>query len=365
MGKLQGHGFNPVITSLPGEIYSRFARRKVLFLLVTLLGLAAMSVAAIFVGGARLSLGEVIRAVAGIFPFIPLEIEPGTATIVQHLRLPRIVMGIVAGGGLAIAGCVMQGALKNPLVSSFTMGVASGAALGASLAIILGFGMVGTGRYIIIANAFIFALGTTFIILALGRLRGINPESFILVGIALLFFFGAVTASLQYIATEAQLAAVIHWTFGTLTGSAWENILIVLAVQVICFPLLMKYSWDLNTMACGGDEVATSLGVNCGRVRVMVLALGALITATIISFTGIIGFVCLVAPHITRLLVGSDHRFLLPGATLIGATLLLVADTLGRTVFSPVIIPVGIVISFVGAPFFLYLLMRRRGVGWQ
>jgi len=362
---MKGQVFNTTTTSLPHEIYSRFARRKVVFLLVILVGLAAISVASIFVGGARLSLGEMSRAVAGLFPFIELEIDHGTVAIVQHLRLPRIVMGMLAGAGLAIAGGVMQGALRNPLVSSFTMGVASGAALGASLAIILGFGMVGAERYIIIVNAFIFALGTTFLILALGRLRGITPESFILVGIALLFFFGAVTASLQYIATEAQLAAVIHWAFGTLTGSAWENILIVLAVQVICLPLLIKYSWDLNCMASGGDEVATSLGINCGRARMIVMVLAALITASIISFTGIIGFVCLVAPHITRLLIGSDHRFLLPGAALVGASLLLAADTLGRTVFSPVIIPVGIVISFVGAPFFFYLLMTRRRAGWE
>lgn len=362
---MQGQVFDSTTTSLPHEVYSRFARRKVIFLLAAVAGLAVMSVAAIFVGGARLSLGEVIRAVVGVFPFIQLEIDPGTAVIVQYLRLPRIVLGVLAGGGLAIAGAVMQGALRNPLVSSFTMGVASGAALGASLAIILGFGVIGPEKYIIILNAFLFALGTTFIILALGRLRGITPESFILVGIALLFFFGAVTASLQYIATEAQLAAVIHWAFGTLTGASWENIMVVLVVQAVCFPLLIKYSWDLNTMASGGDEVACSLGVNCGRVRVMVMVLAALITATIISFTGIIGFVCLVAPHITRLLIGSDHRFLLPGAALVGATLLLAADTLGRTAFLPVVIPVGIVISFVGAPFFFFLLMSRRGAGWQ
>jgi len=251
------------------------------------------------------------------------------------------------------------------MVSSFTMGVASGAALGASLAIILGFGMVGPEKYIIVINAFIFALGTTFLILAMGRLRGVTPESFILVGIALLFFFGAATSSLQFIATEEQLSAVIHWAFGTFTGISWDNILIVLAVQVVCLPLLIKYSWDLNTMAAGGDEVATSLGVNCGRVRMIVMVLAALITATIISFTGIIGFVCLVAPHITRLLIGSDHRFLLPGAALVGAILLLAADTLGRTLFSPVIIPVGIIISFVGAPFFFFLLMSRRRAGWQ
>jgi iron complex transport system permease protein len=350
---------------LPHEIYSAFARRKVIFLLFALAGLAGMAMGAIFVGGARLSLGEAMRALAAGFPFAQLEIDPGTAAIVHHLRLPRIVMGILAGGGLAVAGGAMQGSLRNPLVSSFTMGVASGAALGASLAIVLGFAVVGAERYVVIANAFLFALGTTFVILALGRLRGITPESFILVGIALLFFSGAVTTGLQYIATEAQLAAVVHWAFGTLTGSTWENILIVLAVQAVCFPLLMKYSWDLNAMASGGDEVATSLGVNCGRIRVMAMVLAAMITATIISFTGIIGFVCLVSPHITRLLIGSDHRVVLPGAALVGATLLLAADTIGRSAFLPIVLPVGIVISFIGAPFFFFLLMSRRREGWQ
>ncbi|MCL0065868.1 iron ABC transporter permease [Dehalococcoidia bacterium] len=362
---MQGQVSDPTMISRPHEIYSRFANRKVIFLLLALIGLVVMSMLAVFVGGARLSMGEMMRAIVEMLPFVHVEIDPGTAAIVQHLRLPRIVMGVLAGAGLAVAGGVMQGALRNPLVSSFTMGVASGAALGASLAIILGFGMVGPEKYIIVLNAFIFALGTTFLILAMGRLRGVTPESFILVGIALLFFFGAATSSLQFIATEAQLAAVIHWAFGTFTGISWDNILIVLAVQVVCLPLLIKYSWDLNTMASGGDEVATSLGVNCGRVRMIVMVLAALITATIISFTGIIGFVCLVAPHITRLLIGSDHRFLLPGAALVGAILLLAADTLGRTLFSPIIIPVGIVISFVGAPFFFFLLMSRRRAGWQ
>ena len=362
---MQGQVSDTTTISRPHEIYSRFASRKVIFLLLALMGLVAMALIAVFVGGARLTMGEMMGAILDMFPFVHIEVDRGTAAIVQHLRLPRIVMGMLAGAGLAIAGGVMQGALRNPLVSSFTMGVASGAALGASLAIILGFGMVGPEKYIIVINAFIFALGTTFLILAMGRLRGVTPESFILVGIALLFFFGAATSSLQFIATEEQLSAVIHWAFGTFTGISWDNILIVLAVQVVCLPLLIKYSWDLNTMAAGGDEVATSLGVNCGRVRMIVMVLAALITATIISFTGIIGFVCLVAPHITRLLIGSDHRFLLPGAALVGAILLLAADTLGRTLFSPVIIPVGIIISFVGAPFFFFLLMSRRRAGWQ
>ena len=348
------------------EKYEKFAKKKIKFLLASLVFLALMALIATSFGGAGLSLGEVARAVAAkIFPFSNSEVELGTEVIVWQLRLPRIVMAILAGAGLAMSGAAMQGVLRNPLVSPFTMGVASGATLGASVAIILGFSLTGTEKYVVIANAFLFALGTTFLILALGRLRGVTPESFILVGIALLYFFGAITALLQYIATEGELAEVIHWTFGTLTGSSWENILIVLAAEAFCFPWLLKYSWDLNAMASAGDEVATSLGINCGRVRMTVMALSALVTATIISFTGIIGFVCLVAPHITRLLIGGDHRFLLPCACPIGAILLLAADTIGRTAFSPTVIPVGIVISFIGAPFFFYLLMTRRRQYWQ
>ena len=346
----------------PGELYSRFVGRKVLFILASLLLCVGTALVATALGSARLTVGEVFRAViAG-----PLRAElDANRVIVWHLRLPRIVMGIVAGAGLAIAGAAMQGALRNPLVSPFTLGVASGATLGASLAIILGFSLVGAGRYVVIANAFLFAMGTSLLILAIARLRGISPESFILVGIALMYFFGAFTSFLQYVATEGELAEVIHWAFGSLSRASWGNILVVTAVLLFSFPLLIKYSWDLNALAQGGDEVAKSLGVNCGRVRVMTMALSSLIAASIVCFTGIIGFVGLVAPHITRLLIGGDHRYLLPASAALGAVLLIAADTIGRMVISPAVIPVGIVISFIGAPFFFYLLMTRRRRYWQ
>jgi iron complex transport system permease protein len=350
----------------PGELYSRFTGRKALFILASLALLAVVALVATSLGGASLGIGDVFRAViAG--PPSGVESNPVDLdrVIVWHLRLPRIVMGIIAGAGLAIAGAAMQGVLRNPLVSPFTLGVSSGATLGASIAIILGFSLVGSGRYVVIANAFVFAMGTSLLILAIGRLRGITPESFILVGIALMYFFGAFTSFLQYVATEGELAEVVHWAFGSLTGSKWGNIGIVSAIMLGCLPWLLKYSWDLNAMAQGGDEVAQSLGVNCGRVRVISMTLAALVTATIICFTGIIGFVCLVAPHITRLLIGGDHRFLLPCSCVLGAALLLAADAIGRTVISPTIIPVGIVISFIGAPFFFYLLMTRRRQYWQ
>ena len=338
--------------------YTRFVSRKTLVILLGLVLLVVIALVSTTLGGASLSVGDVIRAFVQRLSAMGQNVKPSIAeVIVWNMRLPRVVMGALSGAGLALAGAAMQGILRNPLVSPFTLGVASGATLGASLAIILGFSLVGAARYVVIGNAFLFAMGTSMLILALGRLRGITPASFILVGIALLNLFGAATSFLQYIATEGELAEVIHWAFGSLTGSSWTNILVLFLALVISIPFLFRASWDINAMAQGGDEVAKSLGVNCGRIRVMTMLLSSLITASIISFTGIIGFVGLVAPHCARLLIGSDYRFLLPASAVLGAILLLVADALGRTVASPIIIPVGIVISFIGAPFFFYLLM--------
>jgi len=342
------------------EVYAKLTARKVLFILVTLGSLVALVLVATSLGSADLEVTSVASAIAArIFPFLNLEVSTKVDVIVWDIRLPRVVLGIIAGAGLAISGAAMQGITRNPLVSPFTIGISSAAAFGASIAIVLGAGMVGGEKYLIITNAFVFALLAAFLVLSLARIRGMRPETLILTGIALMYFFSAATSVLQYIATEEELHAVIHWLFGSLTGASWENILIVLIISSCCLPLLIKYSWDLNAMIAG-DEVATTLGVNTRRVRTVCMALATIITAGIICFTGIIGFVCLVAPHITRMIVGADHRFLLPSSCVVGGILLLGADALGRTVFQPTIIPVGIVISVVGVPFFVYLILRTR-----
>lgn len=342
------------------EVYAKLTARKVLFILVGLGGLVALVLVATSLGSADLGVTSVASAIAArIFPFLNLEVSTKVDVIVWDIRLPRIVLGIVAGAGLAISGAAMQGIMRNPLVSPFTIGISSAAAFGASVAIVLGAGMVGGEKYLIITNAFIFALLAAFLVYSLARIRGMRPETLILAGIALMYFFSAATSVLQYIATEEELHAVIHWLFGSLTGASWENILVVVIMFCCCLPFLIKYSWDLNAMIAG-DDVATTLGVNTRKVRTVCMALATLITAGIICFTGIIGFVCLVAPHITRMIVGADHRFLLPCSCILGGLLLLGADTLGRTAFQPAIIPVGIVVSVIGVPFFLFLILRTR-----
>lgn len=342
------------------EVYSKLTARKVLFILVGLGGLVALALVATSLGSADLGVSSVASAIAArIFPFLNLEVSTKVSVIVWDIRLPRIILGIVAGAGLAISGAAMQGIMRNPLVSPFTIGISSAAGFGASVAIVLGAGMVGGGKYLVITNAFVFALLAAFLVYSLARIRGMRPETLILAGIALMYFFSSATSLLQYIATQEELHAVVHWLFGSLTGASWENILVVSIIFSCCLPFLIKYSWDLNAMVAG-DDVATTLGVNTRKVRTVCMALATLITAGIICFTGIIGFVCLVAPHITRMIIGADHRFLLPCSCILGGLLLLGADTIGRTAFQPTVIPVGIVVSVIGVPFFIYLILRTR-----
>jgi iron complex transport system permease protein len=344
--------------------YSKFTRKKVLLLIVILILLLLLIIVSACIGPADLSVGDVLYAlVARFIPYV--EAPQFNDAVVWDLRLPRIIMGVVGGAGLAVAGAQMQGITKNPLVSPFTIGISAAAALGASVAIMFGIGFVGAGTAIIISNAFIFAMLSAIIVFGLAKLKGTSPETMILAGIALTYFFSALTSVLHFFASEEELMAMVHWTFGTLSGITWNEIGIVSIVIMFCIPILVKYSWDLNAMATGGDEAAKGLGVNTNRVRVVSLILSALITATIISFTGIIGFVGLVAPHITRFIVGGDHRFLLPGSCIIGAILMVGADTVGRTILSPIILPISIVVSFIGVPLFLYLLLTRKQNYWR
>lgn len=335
-------------------------RKKVLFPVIGLVLLIVFGVFSASWGAAAITARDVVSSVlAKLFPFTGAQASRLADTIVWSLRLPRIAMAMVAGAGFAVSGAAMQGILRNPLVSPFTIGLSSGAGFGASLAIVLGVGVLGSGPYLIMGNAFFFAMLSACLVYGLARLRGVSPETLILAGIALMYLFSAATSMLQYVAADHQLQGVVFWLFGSLSSATWSHLAIVGAVLLVCLPLLLKYAWDLNALAAG-DDVAASLGINARRVRMTVMILASLITATIICFTGIIGFVCLVAPHITRMMIGNDHRFLICFASIVGALLLLAADTVGRTIVAPTELPVGIVTAFIGVPMFIYLLITRR-----
>lgn len=344
------------------HLHSKFAARKVLFIAFGLAVLAALAIVAVSVGASSVGLGDVLRAIGSRLPFANVQCDSLVSAIVWNIRLPRVLMAIVAGMCFAVSGAAMQGTLRNPLASPYTMGISSAAGFGAALAIVLGVS-VASGSYVVIANAFLFSLLAALLVFGIARIRGVSPETLILGGIAMMYLFSASTSFLQYVASDSAVAAVVYWLFGSLTSATWRSLLVVSAVLAVSLPPLMRYSWDLNALAAG-DEVAASLGVNAGRVRMIVIGLAVLLTATVICFTGIIGFVCLVAPHITRMLIGDDHRFVVPSSCIVGALLLLGADTLGRTVIAPAEIPVGIITSFVGVPLFVYLLLTRKRQYW-
>ncbi|AFK22421.1 iron(III) ABC transporter permease [Pyrococcus sp. ST04] len=329
-----------------------------IFILLLLIFL--VSVLSLMKGSYPLTPKQVVLAIAGKEP------RPITYTI-WNIRLPRIIAGIIVGASLALSGAVLQGILRNPLATPFTMGVSHGAMFGASLAIILGAGYAeSTGRvsivnpYSIILLAFAGAMASTLVIVVLAKMKGLSPQAMILAGVAMSSLFTALTTLIQYFANELQLAAMVYWSFGDLGRPYWkENIIMILSFTPIFVYFLFK-RWDLNATSVG-DEIALSVGVEVEKTRLVSAILSAFLTAVTVAFVGVIGFIGLIAPHMIRLIFGGDYRFLIPLSSLLGALILLAADTVARLLLSPLILPVGVITSFLGAPMFLYLLVKMEG----
>ena len=340
------------------EGYTRLKKTRALFVGGLLSALAVLIGVAVTLGSADFTVGESYLAIlAGLFPGTFSAPDLAT-TIVWDFRLHRVLFAVCAGFGLAVAGSVMQGILRNPLASPFTLGIASAATTGASIAIVLGAGVAG-GEYLVIGNAFLFALLAALAIYGMARYRGIGSETMVLAGIAVMYLFSAVTSLLQYVGTAEELQAVVFWMFGSVGKSTWPKLGLVTLVIACTVPYLIYRAWDLNALA-EGDEVAAGLGVPVERSMMVFMMVASLITAVIICFTGTIGFIGLVAPHITRMAIGGDYRTLIPASGLVGAVLLLAADSVGRSILAPQVLPVGIVTAFLGVPFFIYLFMHRR-----
>jgi len=350
------------------RLYHKGKKRKIVVILSILMALLVAVLVSVSLGAGSPGLEAAARVIfAKLFPF--LNIDPGpklTQSIILDLRLPRIVLAIIAGAGLAASGATMQGALRNPLVSSYILGISSAAGFGAALAIVFGIGVLsGVGGYLVIANAFVFSLLAMVIVYGIARLRGVTTETVILAGVAIGFLFSALLALIQYLTPQYEaLRAVVFWLMGGLNSASWEGIMIVFPIVLVTVVLMVQQSWNINVMSMG-EEVATSLGVTSKRVLTVTMVLETLATASIISFTGVIGFVCLISPHIARMVIGSDHRFLIPCSALIGACLLLCSDTVGRLVIQPAELPVGIVTSLLGVPFFIYILASKRRQSWR
>jgi len=287
--------------------------------------------------------------------------------VVMDIRLPRVVLGALVGAALAVSGAVMQGLFRNPLADPGIVGVSAGAGLGAALFIVLGNAalapvMALLGIYAVPLAAFCGGLITTLLLYRIGTRGGVTSvATLLLAGIALGALSGAMTGLLVYVADDQQLRDLQFWGLGSLAGANWDKVLAaapIILVMLFSVPFLAR---GLNALTLG-EAAANHLGIRVQRLKNLSILLVAAATGASVAVSGGIGFVGIVVPHLLRLTMGPDHRYLLPAAALLGAALLIAADTLARTIVTPAEMPIGIITAFAGAPFFLWILLRKRGL---
>ncbi|ONH35554.1 ABC transporter permease [Protofrankia sp. BMG5.30] len=318
-------------------------------------------VAAVSIGAAAISPADVWSSILGHLVGGG-HTPPIDDQIIWQVRTPRVLLAFVVGAGLAVTGAVLQAVVGNPLADPYVLGVSSGASIAAVAVLTLG-GVATTGLLPTIGvsgAAFAGAVATLVLVIALGRRQGrLDPHRLLLAGVAIGYLLQAGTSFLQLRVGSNQLAAVLFWLLGTVSGADWQKLRLPTVIVLAATVWLLAQARQLNALVLG-DEAAASLGVSVSRLRAQLLAVCAALTAAVISVAGGVTFVGLVAPHCVRLLIGSDHRRLLPVAALLGGVFLVLADLVGRVVARPMEVPLSIVTAVAGVPFFL-LLLRRSG----
>ncbi len=340
------------------SLYSELVRKRFLFILLFLISCIAVSSLNLMIGPIKLGIYEIIRGLVS-------QSNDTTHVVIWEYRLPWTLMALLVGGALGLAGLEMQTILNNPLASPYTLGVSAGAGFGAALAYVLGIKLLPSipMEFVIPVNAFAFSFLTCMLIMFIGKIRGFTSETLVLGGIAISFMFQSLLALLEYYASEETLQAIVFWLFGSLTKSTILKSQIVAVVLLIVTLLLLFKSWKITALRLG-EEKAKSLGVNTEAMRIEVLIYVSLLTSAAICFVGIIGFVGLVAPHIARILIGEDQRFLIIGSVLCGAVILSAGAVVSKVVVTGAIFPIGIITSMLGIPFFMFLIMKGRRQIW-
>ena len=343
--------------------------KSALGLMVMAALLAVVSVFSLGTGAAPVGPLQVLTALAHQLGLaLPWTVEPHHEAIVISIRIPRILLGIVVGGGLALSGAVMQGLFRNPLADPGLIGVSSGASVAAVAVIVLGTSVLGfatttLGPFALSIAAFVGGTATTFLVYNLSRIRGrVSVSTMLLAGIAINAMAGAATGVFIFVADDAQLRNLTFWSMGSLAGATWTAIASVAPLVGLSTLALLRFARPLNALLLGEDE-AGHLGFSVEQLKRSIIVLVALAVGAAVAVAGIIGFVGLVVPHLLRLAFGPDHRMLLPGSALLGATLLLCADLIARTIVAPAELPIGIVTALIGGPFFIYLLQKGRRLG--
>ena len=319
---------------------------------VLVLVLLATAAVALACGASSLDIPTSLAALFG-------QGSPSDIAAVQGIRLPRVVCALISGAGLALAGAVLQSVLENPLASSSTVGISQGAGFGATFAILIIIpALTGTTATVNMGMtalfAFVGAMISSLVVLAFSRMGLLRPESIILVGVALSALWAGGSTIIQYFAEDVELAKVMFWQFGDLGRATWPQMGFMFVVGCICAVYFFANRWNLQN----GGHVAGGLGVSVDRVRVLGVLFASIMAAAMVSFVGLINFIGLIAPHIARRIVGNDYRYLLPASLVLGSVIMLASDLIARMIISPIILPIGAITSFLGAPLFLYLLYR-------
>lgn len=325
-------------------------QRKIILMLTIILFLFVFF--SLKIGTFSLSVKETIQGIFGLSEDEKINI------IIQKNRLPRILTALIAGAGLGLSGCVFQAVLQNPLASASTLGVAQGANFGAAIAII-GFGMSTFGGFLVPVFAFAGSMLVAILILVLSRFREMTTQGIVLAGVAISAMLTGGTTILQYFADDIELANLIRFTFGDLGYTDTKEILLMFIVVTLFFVYTIAHRFDYNALAAG-KEMALSVGIQEKNMVITNMILCCLTASVIISHVGMIGFVGLIAPHLLRLIIGSNYRYLIPGSIVSGAMILLLSDLLSKTIISPIILPIGAITSFLGGPIFLYLVFRKK-----
>lgn len=333
--------------------------KKTSYILVVVLIMFALSAYSITISSTGITATEVYKTlfnqiIPGLFTDVPDQVQK----IIMKVYAPRVLMAVFAGGILAIGGCIVQTILKNPLATPYTLGVSSSAAFGAGMSIILGIsaaiGFVG-----IILNAFIFSLIPAIIILLATARKNMTATTMILIGISLSYLFSAANTIMQYFGDSDAVKEAMFWAVGDLNNAMISQIPYVAITLLFTLIIAVWLLKDIDIMRMG-DDTAAALGINVKRTRTLAIVLACFSTAVVVSFVGAIGFICLLAPQISRIFVGSNMRFLLPASMFTGMLLLVIADIIAKDLINPIILPVGAITALIGAPILIILLVRNR-----
>lgn len=337
---------------------------KTAALLALSLAVILLAFVCLFIGSSRMSVADCLAALAG-------NSTDANTRIIWNIRIPRVLAAIIAGAGLSVSGLIMQTTLNNAMASPSTLGVSNAAVFGANLSIIAFAGgflstgnnpanyTVGTNPYATSLLAFLFALLSILLILALCRLRAFSPNVVVLAGIAMGSVWTAGTTLLQFYATDVGLSAAVIWNFGDLGRATYRTDLIMFLAVALGTVFFMLMSWRYNALL-SGDAAAMTMGVHVDRLRFVSLLLASMITAVCVSFLGVIGFVGIICPHMVKRLLGQDHRYATPASLLSGSLLLLLADTLSRSLGNGSALPVGAITTLLGAPFFVAVIFSKQ-----